>query len=278
MKIAIASGKGGTGKTTIAINLAYILAHMGKCVQYLDCDVEEPNGHIFLKPDIEVTEEVTVKVPRVDPDKCTLCHKCSQICQYKAIASLKEKVITFDQMCHSCGGCMLVCPSGAITEKPKCIGHLDMGKFNKNDFIQGMLEIGQIQTPALIKAVKAKRDPDAISIIDAPPGTSCPVIEAVKDSDHVLLVTEPTPFGMNDLILAVDMVRKLKLKHSVVINRSDIGDNNVRNYCRKEGIGVVVELPDDRKAAKAYSSGKILAETMPEWKKHFMHLAESLGI
>ena len=251
MKIAVASGKGGTGKTIIATNLVFTIAQMGKQVQYLDCNVEEPNGHIFLKPDIEKTEQATVSVPEVDLTKCTGCGKCGQLCQYSAIVSLKETVLTFEQLCHSCGGCMLVCPEKAITEKQKVIGFIDQGNSGDVNFVQGRLQIGDVRSPALIKQVKQKINGNDVSIIDAPPGTSCPVIEAVKGTDFVLLVTEPTPFGLNDLRLAVGMVRQLKLPFSIVINRSDVGDDRVHRYCQNEGINIMMELPDDRRIAEA---------------------------
>jgi len=276
MKIAIASGKGGTGKTTIATNLAWTLAQTGKQVQYLDCDVEEPNGHIFLKPEIKKTEQVTVAVPEVDLKKCTGCGKCGRLCQYSAIVSLKETVLTFEQLCHSCGGCMLVCPEKAITEKQKIIGSLEQGISGSVNFIQGRLQIGDVRTPALIKRVKQKINNEKIAIIDAPPGTSCPVIEAIRDTDFVLLVTEPTPFGLNDLELAVGMVRELKLPFAVVINRSDIGDDCLLRYCQKQDIEVLVEIPDDRKIAEAYSRGLMVVDALPEYKGKFTLLYEQI--
>jgi len=277
MKIAIASGKGGTGKTTIATNLAYTIAQMGKLVQYLDCDVEEPNGHIFLKPDIEETQTVTIGVPDVDTEKCNGCGKCGQLCQYSAIISLKEIVMTFDQLCHSCGGCMLVCPTGAITEKQKEIGFADIGTANGVKFGQGRLKIGDIHTPPLIKKVKTNALAEGIVIIDAPPGTSCPVIEAVKGADFILLVTEPTPFGLNDLKLAVGMVRELKIPFAVVINQSDLGDDQVEQYCDGENIQIILEIPDDRRIAEAYSVGKMIVDVLPEYKKDFAFLYESVS-
>ena len=277
MKIAIASGKGGTGKTTIATNLACSITRMGKVVQYLDCDVEEPNGHIFLKPDIEETLSVTIGVPEVDAELCNGCGKCGQLCQYSAIICLKDKPLVFDQLCHSCGGCMLVCPTGAITEKPKEIGFADFGTANGVKFGQGRLKIGDIHTPQLIKKVKGNSINEGVVIIDVPPGTSCPVIEAIKDSDFVLLVTEPTPFGLNDLKLAVSMVRELKLPFAVVINQSDLGDAQVQQYCDRENIQIILEIPNDRRIAEAYSVGRMIIDVLPDYRKDFVDLYKNVS-
>jgi len=276
MKIAIASGKGGTGKTTIATNLACTISHIGKTVQYLDCDVEEPNGHIFLKPDIEETQSITIDVPQVDSELCNGCGKCGQICQYSAIITMKEIVMTFDRLCHSCGGCMLVCPTDAITEKPREIGFVDIGMSNGVKFAQGRLKISDIHTPPLIKKTKAYAIEEGIVIIDAPPGTSCPVIEAVKDADFVLLVTEPTPFGLNDLKLAVSMTRELKIPFAVAVNRYGIGDGQVEKYCKSENIEIAMKLADDRRIAEAYSTGQMVIEVLDEYKGHFSSLYEYL--
>ena len=276
MKIAIASGKGGTGKTTIATNLACSIAQRGKIVQYLDCDVEEPNGHIFLKPDIDQTQTVTIDVPEVDMEKCNGCGKCGRLCQYSAIICLKDKPLVFEQMCHSCGGCMLVCPTGAITEKQNKIGFADFGTANGVKFGQGRLKIGDIHTPSLIKKVKANALTEGIVIIDAPPGTSCPVIEAVKGADFVLLVTEPTPFGLNDLKLAVLMVRELKIPFAVVINRSEPNEQMTNQYCRDENIEIIFEVSDDRRIAEAYSVGKMIVDILPDYKNDFAGLYESV--
>jgi len=276
MKIAIASGKGGTGKTTIATNLAVSLSHAGQKVQYLDCDAEEPNGHIFLKPEIKSSEDVTVGVPEVDMAKCTGCGKCGQLCQYSAIICLKDKPLVFEQLCHSCGGCMAICPEGVITEKQRKIGIAEFGKSNGMYFGHGRLDIGAIQTPALIRYVKKRVKNYAVNIIDAPPGTSCPVIEAIKGSDFVLLVTEPTPFGLNDLELAVGMVRQLKIPFAVAVNRSDIGDDAVVKYCQQENIEVLIQIPNDRKIAESYSQGVMIVETMPDYKQKFLKLYEDI--
>ena len=273
--VAVASGKGGTGKTTIAANLAQAACDLGQKVQYLDCDVEEPNGHLFLKPKITTSQDVTVAVPQVDLEKCTGCGKCGDICQYSAIICIKEHVLTFEQLCHSCGGCVLVCPTGAIKEKPREIGS-DIGAANRVKFGQGRLKIGDIHTPPLIKRVKSSSLDEGIVIIDAPPGTSCPVIEAVKGADIVLLVTEPTPFGLNDLKLAVELARAMTLPFAVVINRYGLGDSEVEKYCRAESIDVIFKLPDDRRIAEAYSSGGMIVRELPQYRNCFADLAEAV--
>jgi MinD superfamily P-loop ATPase len=277
MKIAIASGKGGTGKTTIATNLSWLIAQKGQTVQYIDCDVEEPNGHIFLKPNIKETQGVTVGVPEIDMQLCNGCGKCGQLCQYSAIVCLKDKPLVFEQLCHSCGGCILVCPTGAIKEKQKKIGAIDHGMAGDVEFVQGRLKVGDIRSPALIKKVKEKSSNDGIVIIDAPPGTSCPVIEAVKGTDLVLLVTEPTPFGLNDLKLAIGMVRQLKLPFYVVVNRSGIGNEDVYRYCEDENVEVVLKISDDRQIAQAYSAGKLIVEALPYYKDAFTCLYERVS-
>ena len=274
--VAIASGKGGTGKTTISANLAQVVCGLGQKVQYLDCDVEEPNGHIFLKPQITGSREVTVDVPQVDLDKCTACGKCGEICQYSAIVCIKEQVLTFEQLCHSCGGCRRVCPADAITKKPLKIGEIEFGEAGDVDFVSGRLRIGHIRTPALIKEVKKYIKQDCLAIVDVPPGTSCPVVEAVKGTDFVLLVTEPTPFGLNDLKLAVGLVREMSLPFGIVINRYGIGNDEVEKYCEAENIDIVLKLRDDRRIAEAYSSGKMMVNELPEYKGHFSGVYEYL--
>lgn len=271
MRIAIASGKGGTGKTTVAVNLACVLADNGQTVQYLDCDVEEPNGHIFLKPEITATEAVGIPVPVVDAQKCTGCRKCAEVCQYHAIAVLKKPLV-FAELCHGCGGCALVCPERAIREENRAIGVVETGRAGNVAFVQGRLNVGEPMAPPLIRAVKKKAIADGVAILDAPPGTSCPVVATVRDVDYVLLVTEPTPFGLNDLRLAVEMIRQLGVPHGVVINRADVGDRRVRDYCASEGIALLMELPDDRRVAEAYSRGELAASSLVPWRDRFVEL------
>jgi len=275
MKIAIASGKGGTGKTTIAVNLALMLSETGRTVQYIDCDVEEPNGHIFLKPGITASETVGIPIPIVDETKCNGCRKCAEVCQYHAIAVLKKPLV-FPELCHGCGGCSLVCPTGAITEQERIIGKLETGKAGGIAFAQGLLHVGEPMSPPLIKAVKKKAIPDGVVLMDAPPGTSCPVVSTVRDSDYVLLVTEPTPFGLNDLKLAVDMIRELGLRHGVVINRANIGDRRVHDYCEAARIPILTEIPDDRRVAEAYSRGLPGLMLIPEWRTLFFELWKNI--
>jgi MinD superfamily P-loop ATPase len=269
MIIAVASGKGGTGKTTIATNLA---RSIGNNVQLIDCDVEEPNSHLFLNPEIEKSEEVHVPKPKVDMSKCTYCGECAKICRFSAIVVVKDNVLTFPDLCHGCGGCSLVCPESAISEIPKIIGILEQGKSGSLAFVHGRLEVGEIMSPPLINAARSKAREDGVVIVDAPPGTSCPVIAAVKGSDFCLLVTEPTPFGLNDLELTVEVVRELGIPCGVVINRSDIGDQAVKEFSHRKGIPILMEIPEDRQIAEAYSRGEMIIDVIPEYKERFQEL------
>jgi len=269
MIISIASGKGGTGKTTVATNLA---VSFGSDVQILDCDVEEPNSHLFIQPTIEEVETITTPVPEVDMEKCNLCGKCGEICQFKAIVVIGETVLPFLELCHSCGGCMEVCPEKAITEIGRELGVIERGHRNGIEFVHGKLRVGEAMSPPLIKKVRGYARPGTLTIIDAPPGTSCPVIASMKDADFVLLVTEPTPFGLHDLKLAVGAVKMLEIPCGLVINRSDMGDDQVKKYAKEEDIPVLMEIPFDRRIAEAYSRGEMIVEAMPEWKEKFLEL------
>jgi MinD superfamily P-loop ATPase len=277
-RIAIASGKGGTGKTTIATNLCKAAAEQGAAVEYIDCDVEEPNGHIFLKPRIESKKDVTVSVPQVDKDKCSGCGKCGQVCQYGAIVHLGGKnVLTFENLCHSCGGCWLLCPEQAIRQQQIKIGQVEFGNVGRVGFAQGILSIGSVRSVSLIRHLKQAVDSQGLVIFDVPPGTSCPVVESLKGADYVLLVTEPTPFGLHDLKCAVELVRKMDLDFGVVINRDGCGDDKVQKYCESEGIEILMRIKDDRRIAQAYSAGEIIVEVLPEYKEAFAHFYESLS-
>ena len=273
MIISIASGKGGTGKTTVATNLAVSIE---SDVQVLDCDVEEPNAHLFIQPIVEDVLTITTPVPDVDMEKCSLCGKCSEICQFNAIVVIGETVLPFHELCHSCGGCIEVCPEKAITETERELGIIEKGHRNGLEFVHGKLRVGEAMSPPLIRKVREYTRPGILTIIDAPPGTSCPVIASMKDSDFVLLVTEPTPFGLHDLKLAVGAVKILGIPHGLVINRSDMGNDQVKDYANEEDLPVLMEIPFDRKIAEAYSRGDMIVEVMPEWKEKFVELYQRI--
>jgi len=279
MIISVASGKGGTGKTTVSTSLAFSVE--GE-VQFLDCDVEEPNAHIFIKPEIRKTEAVSVLVPQVDESKCTFCGKCQEVCAYNAIAVLPPgdnsggKVLVFPELCHGCGACSYLCPEDCIKEKKRDVGVVEEGVRGGIQFIHGRLNIGEAMSPPVIRAVKSRIDRSKTVIIDAPPGTSCPVIASVRDSDFCLLVTEPTPFGLNDLMLAVDVIRKMALPFAVVVNRSDLGDDKTDRYCEREDIPVLMRIPFKKEIASAYSGGISIAEAFPSYVKEFRGLFDNI--
>ncbi len=273
MIIAVASGKGGTGKTTVAVNLA---ASIGREVRLLDCDVEEPNCHIFLNAVFNEVEPVGVLVPVVDETKCTGCGECSRMCEYNAIVSVKTKALVFPELCHGCGGCMRVCPEAAITERSRDIGVVEVGRAGPIEFVHGRLQVGEVMSPPLIRAVKRHIRPDGVTILDCPPGTSCPVITAVRGSDVVVLVTEPTPFGLNDLTLAVETVRLLGIPFGVVVNRVGIGDAGVYEYCASEDIPILLEIADDRRVAEAYSRGELAVAAVPSLRDDFASLFDAV--
>ena len=270
MIIAIASGKGGTGKTTVAVNMAAALSRAKFSVKLVDCDVEEPNAHIFLKPVMTSRESAFVPVPVVEDEKCDGCGKCGEACRFSAIIALGAQAITFPAMCHSCGGCVMACPKKAITESSREIGAIEKGMSQGIEFIHGYLKIGEAMSPPLIRAVKKQAAGKGITVIDAPPGTSCPVIQAIRGSDYVILVTEPTPFGLNDLELAVETVRQLGIPFGVVVNRVGIGDARTHDYCAVYNICIIGEIQDDRRVAEAYSRGELLIDALPHLHKEFL--------
>jgi MinD superfamily P-loop ATPase len=274
MIISVASGKGGTGKTTIAVNLALSLSKGN--VQLIDCDVEEPNAHIFLSPTIQQVSSVGIPVPRIDESKCTYCGKCAKVCEYHAIAVILENVLVFDELCHGCGACSYLCPEKAIFEVEREIGMIQEGSANGIPFVNGVLNVGEPMASPLIRKTKEKIQKEKIVILDAPPGTACPVIETVKGSDFCLLVTEPTPFGLNDLELAVGMLEKLGIRTGVVINKADIGDRTVWDYCDSQNIPILMEIPMDRQIAESYSRGIPIIVANPSYIQRFEGLFEKI--
>ena len=268
MIITVASGKGGTGKTTVAVNLALSIGS----TNLLDCDVEEPNVHTLLHPTKMQTTSVTVPTPSVDQEKCTLCGKCAEFCQFNAIFVGKTKTMIYEEMCHSCGGCKLVCPEDAITEVERSIGRIHQSNMGQTQLVYGELSIGEPIATTLIHAVKKHVKTDEINILDAPPGTACPVIETMRESDYLVLVTEPTPFGLHDLSMAVDVVRELEIPFGVIINRAGIGDEGVEEFCKENDIPILLEIPFNRQIAELYSRGIPFVQEMPEWRQQFKDL------
>jgi MinD superfamily P-loop ATPase len=275
MIISVASGKGGTGKTLVATSLALSLSANHK-VQLLDCDVEEPNANILLGVAIKHSQPVYIPTPSVDETKCTYCGKCAEVCAYNAIAVIKRKVLIFPELCHGCGACSYLCPESAITEEGKEIGVVERGDSENLELIQGKLNVGEAMAPPVIREVKKRIDRTSVAIIDVPPGTSCPVVEAVKGSDLCLLVTEPTPFGLNDLSLAVEVVRELNMPCGVIINRVGVGSDEVEQYCHREGIPILLNIPLDRDIATLYSRGIPLIEGMPQWRQEFIRVFQDI--
>jgi MinD superfamily P-loop ATPase len=275
MKIAIASGKGGTGKTTLSCAMAFAAAGP---VRLLDCDVEEPNSHFFVQPVIERTETVYSLVPVVDEEKCTSCGECGRVCQFSAIVPLGKKTLVFNELCHSCGGCVRICPTGAITEVQEKIGTLEIGHKDHVEFISGRLDVGKAMSPPVIRATLRKAADEGLTLVDCPPGTSCPFVTAVKECDAAILITEPTPFGLHDLRLAVATLRELGgIPFGVVVNRANGEENRISEYCAAEGIELLMQIPEDRRVAQAYSRGNLLTDVLPELRETLAALPERLG-
>lgn len=276
MRIAVSSGKGGTGKTTVATALATIAFLDDLSVAYIDCDVEEPNGHILLKPEISSRREAHRIVPSIDESQCDYCGKCSDFCAFNAIACGGEMIMLFPEMCHGCGGCRMVCPSVCISETRRQIGSIEIGSAGGVLFAAGRLNVGEAMSPPLINQVKHAVDGVDLTIVDSPPGTSCPVIESVKGCDYVILVTEPTPFGLSDLKLSVAMVKELGLRCGAVINRSGSGYMETEKYLAKAGIDVLARIPDDRSVAEAYSRGIMIIDVSDGFRKIIMDLLKAV--
>jgi MinD superfamily P-loop ATPase len=272
MIVSVASGKGGTGKTSVAVNMALSVGN----VQLLDCDVEEPNAHLLLRPKLYKSEPVNSPVPLINEDLCSHCGDCAKFCQYNALFSGPKKLIVFPDLCHSCGGCAIVCPKKAISWENNRIGVLHFGSVGDLSLVYGELKIGKPMAVPIIKAVKKQMAKDRTVILDSPPGASCPFVETVRGSDFCVLVTEPTPFGLHDLQVAVQVLRGMAVPFGVIINRAGLGDQKVYDYCRTEGIRVLMEIPYQRKIAELYSRGVPFSTEMPEWTKRFQKLYDDI--
>ena len=274
MIISIASGKGGTGKTFLTTNLARILEPKG--VQVLDCDVEEPDDHLFLKPKISEEIPVGLPIPLIDEEKCIHCGKCAKICAYHAISDIGKSVLVFPQMCHGCGACTLICPTGAITETQHNIGIIQKGKSGEIEFAAGLMNVKEVAAPHIVRELKKDIKTQKTVLIDAPPGTTCPTVASVSGTDYCILVTEPTPFGLNDLKLAVDMVREMGIPFGIVINRDGIGDDRVEEYCEEEGLDLLIKIPHNRQVAEIYAKGGLVVEELPDIRELITQLADKL--
>jgi len=288
MIVSIASGKGGTGKTTLATNLAWVASQRASEVTYLDCDVEEPNGHLFLHPQWQATEPIEKQVPEVDQSRCTLCERCSDFCRFGAIICAAGQVTVFEELCHGCGGCRLVCPEEAIHERARRMGTLRLGRSGRMRVVDGVLDVGQHLGPPAIREVKrrglsrteetgAPSRQEVLTVIDAPPGTSCSMVEAVRQSDLVVLVTEPTPFGVHDLQLALETVEELGLAAAVVVNRAGLNDASVDACCRRANVPVIGRLPESWDVAAAYSEGLLAAQHVSGYRDRIERIWQAIG-
>ena len=270
MKIAIASGKGGTGKTSVAVNLALSLGR----AQVLDCDVEEPNAHILLRPKIEWASCVELMVPRILEERCDFCGECAKFCQFNALFVAGETAMVFPELCHSCGGCSLLCPRDAIVEEPRQIGRVVKGSAGGICLVYGEINVGEALAVPVISAVKDHISEEGIVILDSAPGSACPLVETVHGADFCLLVTEPTPFGLHDLQVAFEVIKILEIPTGVIVNFAGLGDRGVYDFCEKQGIPILMEIPFDRKIAQLYSCGIPFVEAMPEWRHMFREMVE----
>jgi MinD superfamily P-loop ATPase len=280
MRIVVASGKGGTGKTTIATSLALVAAEQGP-VRFLDCDVEAPNAGLFLHPSLKARQEVGLLIPRVEENVCTYCGNCEEVCQFHALAVIGKKTLVFPELCHGCGSCTLVCPEGAISEHLDVMGVLESGPATGGiDFVQGVMNVGEPMAVPIIRELK-KWPPDHpfdLEVRDAPPGASCPVVETLRGADFVLLVTEPTPFGLHDLKQVVEIARELGIPAGVVINRDGIGDHSIDIYCAENNLPILMRIPTERRFAEAIATGKLLVKAAPEFHLGFCALLETIKV
>lgn len=274
MRIVVASGKGGTGKTTIATSLALT----AESVRFMDCDVEAPNAALFLNPTLDMRKEVGILLPVVDESLCTYCGRCAEVCEFHAIAVIGKKILVFPELCHGCGSCTMICPENAIHERLDVMGVLESGTTPKGvNFSHGVMNVGEPMAVPIIRELKkwdtARGD---IEIRDAPPGASCPVVETIRGADFVLLVTEPTPFGLHDLKQVTGIVQELGIPAGVVINRDGIGDNETESYCVEAGLPILLRIPMERRLAEAIASGKTLVDAAPEYRAAFEDLLQDI--
>jgi MinD superfamily P-loop ATPase len=279
MRIAVASGKGGTGKTTVATSLALSLSAQGQEVSFLDCDVEAPNAHLFLQPDFQSCRQVNRLIPEINAEICSACGRCAEVCQYHAIVVLGEKTLVFPELCHGCGSCNLECPENAIKEVPENLGVLEAGTTPEGiHFARGLLNIGEPMAVPVIHQLKEwqKSRPAGIAIWDSPPGTSCPVVESIRGADFLLLVTEPTPFGLHDLQLAAQLARELEISAGVVINRDGVGDTEVEEFCQQVGLPILMRIPLEREIGEGIARGKTLIQIRPEYKTRFHEMLSQI--
>jgi MinD superfamily P-loop ATPase len=277
LKISIASGKGGTGKTLAATSMAASLASLDWIrVAIADCDVEEPNAYLFFPERTHLEgKECLVPVPVIDETRCIHCGKCSEVCAYHALAVLAETVLLFPELCHGCGACTIICPEKAVSEGSRTVGEIFRARSDSLDIVWGELALGEARTTPLIKAVKNEVEGDTV-IVDCPPGTSCSLVESVRGTDFCLLVTEPTPFGLYDLDIALKVLEKMNIPHGVLVNKCGMGDRKVYEYLKKRNIPLLMEIPLDRKIAEIYSRGEIFALKMPEWKAEFVGMVRKI--
>ena len=281
IRIAVASGKGGTGKTTVAVALAESLSRPESTVLLSDCDVEAPNAHLYLKPDFIRSNDVPVYIPEIDTESCDGCGTCSDVCQYNAIIQLKDIPTVFRSLCHGCGSCTLCCPQNAIREIPNSIGILERGVGKKGVHLRhGLLNPGEPMAVPVISALKNWKDDNSpqVEIVDCPPGASCPVVESIREADYLLLVTEPTPFGLHDLKQAHQVGLQLGIKTGVIINRAGIGETNIRGYCREKKIPILMAISLDQNLASGLARGDTLLDIYPEYKERFIDLFERIHL
>lgn len=272
MKIAVLSGKGGTGKTFISVNLTFAAGNSN----YIDCDVEEPNGHLYFKPEILKKEKIYVKIPQVDKEKCNGCRKCVEFCKFNALAYIKDNVFVFEDICHSCGGCSLLCPEKAISEKDKEIGEVHEGLFKDSNIYTGILNTGEETGVSIIKELLTNAYNKPYTFIDCPPGSSCSVMESIKDADYCILVAEPTLFGVHNFDMVYNLVKIFDKPFGAVLNKCLDGENPAEEYCKKNNIKILCKIPFEHELGKINSNAEIASEKNEKYHSLFSSLLKSV--